>query len=293
MVDRWLTPDLNRLLLYLGIGLISFSVIISLVAKKIRSSFKPFSKKAIWYLIIAAAVFALTGLFIAIRFFSTYTGYFVFFQVLFLLYGCLHIYLMQRKMAWGKDKQSFWPDLIYTVLIMLAGAICFMVTYRLVNREGLELSMMMSALFFIIPLFVWHTYQAALAIPPKVLNQWYYPVHEPMEDPEEGKLKNMLLISFEFQKNGNDSFFTNFRAKAPVDMELGQLFYYFINDYNERHPQGQIHYTNATGKPYGWMFYKKPKWYTILTTYMDSEKTIFLNRIRENDVIVCSRINEN
>jgi hypothetical protein len=201
--------------------------------------------------------------------------------------------MMHRKMDWGKEKKTFVPDLIFTFLILLAGSICFMLAYRWLNREGLEISMMFSTLFFIIPLFVWHTFLSAMAIPPKVLNQWYYPVHEPMEDPEENKLKNMLLISFEFQKNGQDSFFTNFRAKAPVDMELGELFYYFINDYNERHPQGQIHFTNGTGKPYGWMFYKKPKWYTILTTYMDADKTIYLNRIRENDVIVCSRISQN
>ena len=288
-----LSPELNKLLLYLGIGLVSFSAIIGVFAKKIRNSFKPFSKRAIWYLLVSVAVFALTGLFIAARFFSSYNGYFIFFQVLFLLYGALHIHMMHRKMDWGKEKQTFVPDLIFTFLILLAGSICFMLAYRWLNREGLEISMMFSALFFIIPLFVWHTFLYALAIPPKVLNQWYYPVHEPMEDPEESKLKNMLLISFEFQKNGQESYFTNFRAKAPVDMELGELFYYFINDYNERHPQGQIHFSNGTGKPYGWMFYKKPKWYTIMTTYMDSEKTIYLNRIRENDVIVCSRIIEN
>ncbi|HEY8895517.1 MAG TPA: TssN family type VI secretion system protein [Niastella sp.] len=288
-----LSPELNKLLLYLGIGLVSFSAIIGIFAKKIRNSFKPFSKRAIWYLLISVAIFAVTGLFIATRFFSGYNGYFIFFQVLFLLYGGLHIYMMHKKMDWGKEKQTFVPDLIFTFIILLAGAICFMLAYRWLNREGLEISMMFSTLFFIIPLFVWHTFLSALAIPPKVLNQWYYPVHEPMEDPEESKLKNMLLISFEFQKNGQESFFTNFRAKAPVDMELGELFYYFINDYNERHPQGQIHFSNGTGKPYGWMFYKKPKWYTIMTTYMDSEKTIYLNRIKENDVIVCSRIIEN
>jgi hypothetical protein len=288
-----LSPELNKLLLYLGISLISFSAIIGVLAKKIRSSFKPFSKRAIWYLLISVAVFAVTGLFIAASIFSSYNGYFIFFQVLFLLFGGLHMYMMHKKMDWGKEKQTFVPDLIFTFLILLAGSICFMLAYRWLNREGLEISMMFSTLFFIIPLFVWHTFLSALAIPPKVLNQWYYPVHEPMEDPEESKLKNMLLISFEFQKNGQDSFFTNFRAKAPVDMELGELFYYFINDYNERHPQGQIHFSNGTGKPYGWMFYKKPKWYTILTTYMDSDKTIYLNRIRENDVIVCSRISQN
>lgn len=288
-----LSPELNKLLLYLGIGLISFSAIIGIFAKKIRNSFKPFSKRAIWYLLISVAVFALTGLFIAASFFSSYNGYFIFFQVLFLLYGGLHIYMMHKKMDWGKEKRTFLPDLIFTFIILVAGAICFMLAYRWLNREGLEISMMFSTLFFIIPLFVWHTFLSALAIPPKVLNQWYYPVHEPMEDPEESKLKNMLLISFEFQKNGQESFFTNFRAKAPVDMELGELFYYFINDYNDRHPQGQIHFSNGTGKPYGWMFYKKPKWYTVMTTYMDSDKTIYLNRIRENDVIVCSRILEN
>jgi hypothetical protein len=288
-----MTPDLSRLLLYLGIGLISFSVLIGLLAKKIRSSFKPFSKKAIWYLLISAGLFALTGLLAGAHLFSTYSGLFIFFQVLSLLYGCLHIYMMHRKMDWGRDKKSLWPDVLFSLLILIAGAICFMLTYRLVNREGLELIMMTAVLFFYLPLVVWHTFQAAMAIPPKVLNQWYYPVHEPMEDPEESKLKNMLLISFEFQKNGNETYFTNFRAKAPVDMELGELFYYFINDYNERHPNGQIHFSNGTGEPYGWMFYKKPKWYTILTTYMDAEKTIYLNRIRENDIIVCSRISQN
>lgn len=285
-----MTPDLNRLLMYLGIGFLSFSVIIGLVAQKIRKTFKPFSKKAIWYMVGAAALFALTSLMIGIGMFASYSGYFIFFQVLFLLYGCLHIYLLKTKMDWSRDDKAFLPDLIFTILVMLLGTIVFMLVYRLVNREGLELTMMMSTLIFIIPLFVWHTFQKALEIPPKVLNQWYYPVHEPREDPDEGKLRNMLLISFEFQKNGNDPYFTNFRARAPVDMELGELFYYFINDYNERHPNGQIVFSNGTGKPYGWMFYKKPKWYTILTRYMEADRTIFLNRIRENDIIVCARI---
>ena len=286
----WMTPDLGKLLSYLGIGFISFSVIIGLIAGKIRKSFKPFSKKAIWYLLAGGVLFAVTSLLIASGMFASYAGYFIFFQVLFLLYGCAHVYLLKTKMPWSRDDKAFVPDLIFTILVMGLGMIGFMLVYRMVNREGLEISMMLSVLIFIIPLFVWKTFQMALEIPPKVLNQWYYPVHEPKEDPDETKLKNMLLISFEFQKNGQDPYFTNFRARAPVDMDLGELFYYFINDYNERHPNGQIMYSNGTGKPYGWMFYKKPRWYTILTKYMDADKTIFLNGIRENDIIVCSRI---
>ena len=54
---NFMTPDLSRLLLYLGVGLISFSIIILVVARKIRSGFKLISKKTIWYLLAAMAVF--------------------------------------------------------------------------------------------------------------------------------------------------------------------------------------------------------------------------------------------
>lgn len=288
-MDKWMTPEINRILPFLGIGIISFSVILGLLARKIRSSFKPFSRKAVLYLLSALLLFGLTALVIAPGFFKSYTGYFIFFQVLFVLYGSLHVYLMKKMMAWGRDERSFWPDVLYSLLIMAAGAIVFALVYRLVNREGLELPMMCAVLFFIVPVFVVHTFRKAMEIPPKVLKQWHYPVHHPVEDPDENKLKNLLLISFEFQKKSDDAWFTNFRAKAPTDMELGMLFYYFINDYNERHPQARIHYINGNGEPYGWMFYKKPRWYTILTGYMDADKTIFVNSIRENDIIVCAR----
>lgn len=287
-MERFITPDLNKVLMLLGIGFLSLSVILGFVARKIRNSFKPFSKRAILYLVIAALLFALTGLIIGAPLFSSYTGYFIFFQVLFLLYGTAHVYLMERKLPWGADR-AFWPDFIFTFLVMVAGAVGFVLAYRLVNREGLEIALMPSVLVFLVPLFVLYTFRQAMALPPKVLKQWYYPVHQPVEDPDESKLKNLLLISFEFQKKGDDAWYTNFRAKAPTDMELGTLFYYFINDYNERHPEGRIHFVNGQGTPHGWMFYKKPKWYNIFTRYVDADRTIFTNNIRENDVIVCAR----
>jgi hypothetical protein len=287
-MERWMTPDLNKVLMLLGIGMLSFSVLIGVMAKRIRKSFKPFSKRALLFGLVSLIPFALAGLLVATGLFSNYTSWYIFFQALFLLTGSLHLYYMERKLPWGQD-QAFWADLLFTLLIMLAGGICFFMLYRLVNREGLELIMSTSVFFFILPLFVLYTWRTAMVIPPKVYKQWYYPVHQPIEDPDENKLKNMLLISFEFQKGGTDHYFTNFRAKAPADMELRLLFYYFINDYNERHPQGTIHYLNDVGEPCGWMFYKKPKWYNVFTQYMDADKTIFTNRIRENDVIVCAR----
>jgi hypothetical protein len=161
--------------------------------------------------------------------------------------------------------------------------------YRYFNREGLELEMATSITFFIIPWFIHQTFKTSLAIPARILKQWYYPVGQEIEEPDEDKLKNLLVISFVFQKQSNDSHYTNFRAKAPVDMEMGELFYYFINDYNERHPHDKIEFINDSGEPHGWVFYKKLQFYTLQPNLIDADKTIFNNSIKENDVIICSR----
>lgn len=287
-MNTWMTPDFGRILTFLGIGIVSFSMLIGLLASRIRRSFKPLSKRAVYYLLIALLPFALTAWLASVKPLESYLGSFIISQVLMVLFGSLHLYFMERKLPWGHD-QSFWSDFLYTFLIMIVGALIYMMTFRWKNKEGIELYMIASVLFFAVPLFLTYTFRRAMDIPPKLFKQWFYPVHQPVEDPDESQLKNLLLISFEFQKTGADTYFTNFRAKAPVDMDFGALFYYFINDYNERHPLGHINYVNPTGEPNGWMFYKKPKWYTVLTRYIDADRTIFMNSIRENDVIVCVR----
>jgi hypothetical protein len=47
---------------------------------------------------------------------------------------------------------------------------------------------------------------------------------------------------------------------------------------------------NEQAQPYGWIFYKKKKWYTLSTKIIDTGKTFFINHIRENDIIVCKRV---
>lgn len=288
-MERWLSPDMSPSFLLLGIGFISLSTVFGLIVSRIKGSFKPFGKSSAIYLLVYCAVFALLGFGIALPVFKSYLQYFIFFQVLFTGVGIAHLFTQQRFLKWTGDG-AFWAELVYALAIALIGAICFVMVYRIVNRNGLELIMATALTSFVVPFFVYYTYRHATNISPKIFRQWKYPVHASLQDPDENKLKNLLVISFEFQKKDTDRYYTNFRAKAPADMEFGQLFYYFINDYNERHPNGAIKYVNTSGDPNGWIFFKKPKWYTIITQYIDTEKTIFLNNIRENDVIICSRI---
>lgn len=288
-MEKVISSDITKYLVLLGVGAIGLSVVLTKVISQVRGAFKPYQKATMWYVVLALLFFSVIAL-------AAYPGIidkpitaFISFQVYFLLMGCLHVYLMPQRLRWSGDDKAFTSELVFTLVVAVFGAISFLIVYHLVNKSGLEYIMAASILFFILPFLFYQTFLAATGIPPKVLKEWFYPYDQEVEEPEESKLKNLLVISFEFQKQATDQRITNFRAKAPVDMDMGQLFYYFINDYNERHPNSKVQYLNTKGAPHGWIFYKKPKWYSIMTNYIDADKTIFNNNIKENDVIICSR----
>jgi hypothetical protein len=276
-------------MMVLGVGTIGLSALMSLLIRRVRGGFKAFSKRTILYTLSYALFFALSGFCIALPIFGQYLGAFIFFQALYLGAGILHLFTGRQWLKW-MGPGAFWPEVLHLLVLLLLGAVGMIMTYRIVNREGAEIAMSTSVLFFIVPYFVYQTYLRSVAIPPKIYKQWYYPVHRREPELDEAKLKNLLVISFEFQKQMSDAYFTNFRAKAPVDMEFGQLFYYFINDYNDRHGGSSIRYSDKHGDLHGWIFYRKPRWYDLSTKYIDTGKTIFINNIRENDVIICNRV---
>ncbi|MGJ7030464.1 TssN family type VI secretion system protein [Niabella hirudinis] len=288
-MENWFSPSLKSALPYLGISFISMSVIMGLIVSKIRGSFKPFTKPTVFYILLYAAGFAIIGLFSWFRFLESNTQQFLFFQFFFLWLGILHVYTLTTRLKWVNEK-TCWAEVFLTLAILFIGGLCFMMTYRLFRKDDMDVTMVTSGVIFFIPLIVYYTYRQAVAIPFKILKQWQYPAHMEIAEVDEKKLRNLLVISFEFYKKGTDKHFTNFRAKAPVDMEFGELFYYFINDYNERHPGSSIVYINDKGESSGWIFFKKPRWYTLFTKYIDPERTIFINKVKENDIIICSRV---
>lgn len=288
-MENWFSPSLKSALPYLGISFISMSVIMGLIVSKIRGSFKPFTKPTVYYILLYAAGFAVVGLLSWFRFLESNTQQFLLFQFFFLWLGILHVYTLTTRLKWVNEK-TYWAEVFLTLAILFIGGLCFMMTYRLFRKDYMDLTMATAGVIFFIPLIVYYTYKQAVAIPFKILKQWHYPAHMEIAEVDEKKLRNLLVISFEFHKKGTEKHFTNFRAKAPVDMEFGELFYYFINDYNERHPSASIAYINEKGVPSGWIFFKKPRWYTLFTKYIDPERTIFINKIKENDIIICSRV---
>ncbi|MEP7279983.1 MAG: TssN family type VI secretion system protein [Bacteroidota bacterium] len=288
-MEKVIANDITRYLIVLGAGAIGLSLVFTKLISKLRGAFKPYQKATGWYVVLSVLFFAIVALVAYPGIIDKPLNAFICFQACFLLMGCAHAYLMPQNLQWSGDDKAFTSELVFTLVVAFFGAFVFLLVYHLLNGNGLEYIMSASILFFIIPFLFYHTFLSAAGIPPKVLKEWFYPYQQEIEEPEESKMKNLLVISFEFQKQVSDQRITNFRAKAPVDMEMGQLFYYFINDYNDRHPNARVQYINENSQPYGWIFYKKPQWYSITTSYIDAEKSIFNNNIKENDVIICSR----
>ncbi len=288
-MERVISSEITKFLFLLGAGSVALYLLIANQIGNIRGAFKSYQKATLVYLIIALLLFAMVAIAAYPAFFESPFAAFVCFQAFFLLLGSAHIYLMPNNLKWAQDEKSFVPEMLFTFLVGIFGSISFLIVYHLINKNRLEYIMASAILFFIIPFFFYYAFKKATAIPPKILKEWFYPVSQQIEEPDDSKMKNLLVISFEFKKQPGEPRVTNFRAKAPTDMEFGQLFYYFINDYNERNPNNKIQFVNGAGEPHGWVFYKKPQWHSLMTQYIDGDKTIFNNRIKENDVIICTR----
>jgi hypothetical protein len=289
-MERVLPNELSKFLIIIGIGVLSLSALLARKVGKVKESFQPHQKATAWYLLLSLFSFAIAAC--AQWFFPKAVNYLthsILYQAFFMLLGIVHIPLMHHYLKWSREENSFWFEVFFTIILAMFGSIGFAVVFRQFNKEGFELLMASGIFLFVIPLLFTETFTRAINIPPRILKHWFYPVHEQFQEPDESISKNLLIISFEFQKHSSDTLFSNFRVKAPTEMDFGQLFYFFINEYHERHPNAKIECMNEGGEPYGWIFYKKPRWYTFKTHYINTDNTIYSNRIRENDVIICSR----
>ncbi len=213
-------------------------------------------------------------------------------QIFILSLGILHVFLTPTALPWYKD-QPFRMQILFIICILILGYFfCNLSLSYLVNPK-LQLVWYLSILWFLVPVLLNETINLLLKVPPKVFEQWYYPVNENIDDPSDEELENPIVISFIFHKNENSQELTTFRAKAPVGMKLGRLFYFFINDYNSRHPESQISFLSADRVPNGWVFMKvKNKFFRLLDA-IDPKSSIYGNNIRENDVLICKRIINN
>jgi len=215
--------------------------------------------------------------------------FFITVQILVFILGLLHFRFLNRILQWIADA-GFGYQFLYTLMICCLGAAVMLFCLRSLNLTEHYLVFSSSIIWFSIPLLFMRSFDLYSSMPEEYFKKWVYPMSQSIAPPADKEMTDLVVITFEFYKNDSDKALTIFRAKAPLNMPLGRLFYYFINDYNERHPDVPIEYSKNGSTVYEWLFYKKRKWYQSIK-YLDFEDTVNNNSIRENSIIVCKRVN--
>lgn len=212
--------------------------------------------------------------------------------ILFLLSGTVTVWQTDKyfyREENGKEVSLKGLQLVYSAAILLLSVVLFTASMHFWgNRNYLYYPGLFSFLAFLVPLLCWYTYCAARSIPLPEYRLWEYPaVSIPL--PEDNYHEKLLVIGFLLNKKIKDKNKTFFRAKAPEGIRLGELFYHFINDYNELQNETPIEYLDENGDPVTWWFRVKGKWFQP-GRILDHTTSVRENRIKENTVIICEQI---
>lgn len=271
------------------------SIAMFMIAKRLATPFasagsKPVISSLIFGVVLSGATYLAT--YISKHLFTV----FWILAGLFFIFGCIFILIFHHKYFQAKKKEQVHKtglgELIFCLCILFFMIVIFAALQYFPgeNKDFLYYPIMLSALAFFVPLAFMHTYDAVVKIPEPVYHSWAYPINEPIELPDETPGEKLYVIAFEIKKKLHDNQLTNFRAKAPEHMKLGELYYHFINDYNEQKSETTIDFLDSKQFPCEWWFHLKPKWYQrnkILNPFL----TVKENSIKENSIIICERFN--
>ena len=280
---------LKHFLLYAG-SLMGFSLLLLPVIKLVSSSFVNHGKRPLLYNIISSII-ASSAAFGATYFTTSLFYTYWVLSAVFLLLGIVFVVIIHKKFFKARkdnrNKQLF-AEIIYGLsIILMCAAIFSSLQYFLKDNNFMWFPTLLCTLFFFIPLLLLHTFDAAIDIPAPIYGSWAYPINNPIELPDEKEGEHLYVIGFEIPKKFTDAKRTYFRAKAPEDMLLGDLFYHFMNDYNDLHSETPIEYITS-GSVQEWIFRTKPKWFNF-SKILNPEFTVKQNRIKENTIIICER----
>ncbi|PZR22093.1 MAG: hypothetical protein DI539_06450 [Flavobacterium psychrophilum] len=277
----------GEVLLYVLLA-IAIAMMLSIFVGIKVPKFRQEKKKYFVYILIQGLLFLIFGAILYNLKDTTLNARFMTTQLYMLIMGSLHVYTFRGYFKRFDTKAIYKELAVVLVTTIFLSAFVIMIVVHFRELEYLIYTLG-SLLFFIAPTLCYILFETAVSIPAKLHKRWFYPVNTKYPSPQAADMRNIIILNFVFQKKENDKDIINFKVKAPRAFEFGKLFYYFINDYNEKNPNSQIHYIDKKGEPYGWYFYSKPKWFSA-SEYIDPEHAIDTNNIKDGETIICQRI---
>lgn len=282
---------LNFFLGYIGVFL-AFAIALLVLVKPFSEGIASGGSRPTIYSIVSSIIISLVAYVSKFVINNTFTTYWIIAGI-FLLFGIIHVAIVNKKYFYAVDNGNkvfigeimFGFSVIFFVIVIFSSLQYFLSG----DKEYLFYPMLFSLISFFIPMLVMHTFNEAYNIPSAEFITWSYPLNTQIDLPDENPNEKLYVIGFEIAKKNSDARKTYFRAKAPEGMKLGELYYFFINDYNELQSETPIEYATKNSDTYEWWFRKKPKWYQR-QHILNPDITVRENGIIENTVIICERI---
>jgi len=288
-MKKYFTNLFDPQLLVIVLVAIAFCIIFSMIFSQKTTEFKQkYKSKFYIYLFSIAFVYAIISLLGYNKLFSDNHLYeFIFYQICSLIIGIIHCYAYRAyfdKFGFKKSGMEY----LFALLTVFFSVIPFMLIYSFLNGTELTYLMLGHFIVFFIPTFLNDTFSRAMAIPPKVYVTWQFPEnYKEAAGVSDEEMRDLVVFTFLMDKDKNATKYSVYRGKGPTRIDFGRLFYNFIIDYNERHPEEKIQVEDENGL-FEWVFFLQPKWYES-TKYIDPNLTLYMNGIEENSVIFCMR----
>jgi uncharacterized membrane protein YhdT len=277
---------------YLG-SLLASSIILFAVVKQFAEKFTASGNKPIVYGTLSSVMASLA------TYLSTYISenqftVFCYLAAIFLFFGIIHMVLVHNKYFVSDSNNPtriLLGEIIFGLSIIFFTVLLFSSLQYFVrnNKQFLFFPMMMSAICFFVPILFVHMFDAAFKIPIPDYPTWTYPAH-PIDLPDEDPRERVFVIGFFIPKKITDDKPTYFTAKAPENFYFGDLYYFFINDYNEEKSETPVIYANENGEPHRWVFRLKRKWWFQKPIVLNPSLSVKDNGLKENSIIFCERV---
>lgn len=228
------------------------------------------------------------GLLAFVFFDSNISMYYLGSQVWCLLLGLLFWRIMKRRFSpyFTKTGATEW---VFMFIPVTFGLTFFAFLFNAFSNAPVTFWFATCYLPFFIPYLADIAFRKYAAIPPEIYKVWYHPVDYEEPDFDRMDLSRIYLLDLEFSKTPSDTTITNFKAKAPLQMNFNDWFISFINNYNMKFEDSPIQYTNASGEPHGWIFYTKGNFFTG-KKFIDPDVSVEGNKLKEGMVVVAKRV---
>ncbi len=277
--------------LALKIGSLIIGLSVFMIIIKRLKGLKRFGTSGLLYALLTSILLAVPALFLSFNIVKNESILLIFSQIFIVLMGILHVSLAKNIIAWYPE-QKLKMQIAFIIGFMLFGFLLSNICFSYLKAPSLPLIWYLSMLWFLVPVLLNEAIIKLAGLPPKEFRTWQYPIGENIEDPTDAELDNPIVISFVFLKNAASNELATFRAKAPAGMSLGRLFYFFINDYNSRHPQEPISYINEEKEADPWVFFKVKNKFLRINQALDQDSSISSSKIKEDDVLICKRVDK-